>query len=82
MVNHLIIKLSLIHIYGVNDYEEGEEMEVSDQGRVYDLLLPVFFLIISCIVGMLYTGGFFEGVSFITAFTNCDACLLYTSIFI
>ncbi|MCB5654457.1 Na+/H+ antiporter NhaC family protein, partial [[Ruminococcus] gnavus] len=31
---------------GVNDYEEGEEMEVSDQGRVYDLLLPVFFLII------------------------------------
>ena len=51
---------------GVNDYEEGEEMEVSDQGRVYDLLLPVFFLIISCIVGMLYTGGFFEGVSFFT----------------
>ena len=58
---------------GVNDYEEGEEMEVSDQGQVYDLLLPVFFLIISCIVGMLYTGGFFEGVSFIMAFTNCDA---------
>ena len=74
---------------GVNDYEEGEEMEVSDQGRVYDLLLPVFFLIISCIVGMLYTGGFFEGVSFITAFTNCDAfkrtglgIIFYTSIYL
>ena len=28
---------------GVNDYEEGEEMEVSDQGRVYDLLFASFF---------------------------------------
>ena len=74
---------------GVNDYEEGEEMEVSDQGRVYDLIIASFFLIISCIVGMLYTGGFFEGVSFITAFTNCDASrglvlgfIFYTSIYL
>ncbi len=60
--------------YGLdNDYEEHDTMEVSDKGKVYDLLLPVIFLIISCIVCMLYTGGFFEGVGFIEAFTNTDA---------
>lgn len=59
--------------FGMNDYTEMEEIEVSDKGKVYDLLLPVAFLIMSCIVSMLYTGGFFEGVDFITAFTNCDA---------
>lgn len=58
---------------GANDYEEVEEMEISNRGKVYDLLLPVIFLIISCVTGMIYTGGFFEGVSFIKAFTNCDA---------
>lgn len=40
---------------------------------MYDLLLPVCVLIISCIVCMLYTGGLFEGVDFITAFTNTNA---------
>lgn len=58
---------------GTNDYANGEEMEISKHGKVIDLLLPVIFLIGSCITGMVYTGGFFEGVSFIEAFTNCDA---------
>lgn len=58
---------------GSNDYEEGEEIEISNRGKVTDLLLPVIFLIGSCITGMIYTGGFFEGVSFIESFTNCDA---------
>ena len=56
-----------------NDYEEHDTMVVSTKGKVYDLLLPVGFLILSCIVSMLYTGGFFDGVSFIDAFSNTDA---------
>lgn len=38
-----------------------------------DLVLPVAVLIVSCITGMVYTGGFFDGVDFITAFADCDA---------
>ena len=34
----------------------------SEKGKVYDLLIPVIVLIICCIVGMIYVGGFFEGV--------------------
>ena len=40
-----------------------------------DLVLPVIFLIASCIICMIYTGGFFEGESFINAFANCDASM-------
>ncbi len=38
-----------------------------------DLIAPVLVLIAACIIGMIYTGGFFEGVDFITAFANCNA---------
>jgi len=60
-----------------------EETNVSDadtpsaksKGRVLDLILPVIILIISCVAGMIYTGGFFDGTGtdFITAFSNSDA---------
>ena len=30
-------------------------------------------LIVACIFGMIYTGGFFEGVDFVTAFADCNA---------
>ncbi len=43
------------------------------KGKVVDLVLPIIILIISCIVGMIYTGGFFWGENLITAFSNCDA---------
>ncbi len=42
-------------------------------GRVLDLIFPIIVLIISCIIGMIYSGGFFEGESFIDAFSNSDA---------
>lgn len=48
---------------------------VSDKGRVIDLVLPVVVLIICCVVGMIYTGGFFEGETFVNSFANCDAPL-------
>ena len=43
------------------------------KGKVVDLILPVVILIVMCILGMLYTGGLFEGANIIDAFANCDA---------
>ena len=45
------------------------------KGRVIDLILPVIVLIVLCIIGMLYTGGLFEGKGFVDAFADCDASL-------
>ena len=42
-------------------------------GHVIDLILPVLVLIAACIFGLIYTGGFFDGVDFITAFSDCNA---------
>lgn len=52
---------------GKNDYENVKENIISAKGKVIDLVLPVIFLIASCIICMIYTGGFFEGESFINA---------------
>ena len=53
-------------------YDADEEPKTS-RGKVIDLILPVIILIVLCVIGMIYTGGFFEGASFIDAFANCDA---------
>lgn len=45
------------------------------KGKVIDLLIPIISLIICCVIGMLYTGGFFSGTDFVTAFSNSDASL-------
>ena len=49
------------------------EAQNAKKGKVIDLVLPVLILIACCIVGMIYTGGFFAGENFINAFANCDA---------
>ncbi len=54
-------------------YANVDETPVTTKGKVIDLVLPVVILIALCIVGMVYTGGFFSGESFINAFANCDA---------
>lgn len=58
---------------GGNPYEADSETLVVGNGKVIDLVLPVAILIVSCVVTMIYTGGFFEGVSFVQAFAECDA---------
>ena len=50
-----------------------EEQTENKKGKVIDLIIPVVILIICCIIGMIYSGGFFSGVSFIDAFSECDA---------
>ena len=49
------------------------EMEVNEKGKVIDLVIPIVLLIICCVIGMIYSGGFFSGESFIDAFSNSDA---------
>ncbi|MBR5267395.1 MAG: Na+/H+ antiporter NhaC family protein, partial [Lachnospiraceae bacterium] len=56
-------------------YASVEEEEVNTKGTVFDLIVPIASLIACCVIGMLYTGGFFTGEDFITAFSNCDASL-------
>ena len=54
-------------------YGEATELEDTGKGTVKDLLIPIIALISCCVIGMIYTGGFFEGADFVTAFSNSDA---------
>lgn len=48
--------------------DDGEK-----KGKVMDLLIPIICLVICCVIGMVYTGGIFEGAGFVEAFSNSDA---------
>ncbi len=58
---------------GSNPYANATDDSPEDKGSVLDLLLPVIVLIICCVIGMIYSGGFFDGEGFISAFSNSDA---------
>ena len=65
-------------LFSENDRAESADEEVSAKGKVIDLVLPVVVLIAACIIGMIYTGGFFDSTSsaylnIATAFANSDA---------
>ena len=50
-----------------------EDGKVNPRGKVMDLLIPIISLVICCVIGMIYTGGFFDGTDFVTAFSQSDA---------
>lgn len=54
-------------------YEGFDEEINEDGGQLIDMLLPVIVLIITCVVGMIWSGGFFAGTSFVESFSNSDA---------
>ena len=54
-------------------YENASEGVVNHNGKVIDLVIPILSLIVCCVIGMIYTGGFFDGVGFVEAFSNSDA---------
>ena len=64
-------------IYTTEDrpYADADDDSVHGKGKVIDLVFPVAILIICCVIGMIYTGGFFSGVDFISAFSGSDASL-------
>ena len=68
-------------IFSAGVKESIEALPENPRGRVCDLVVPVIILIIACVIGMIYSGGFFSGENFIDAFSNSDASvgLLYGS---
>lgn len=56
-----------------NKVYEDDDQPIRSKGKVIDLILPVIILIVLCVIGMIYTGGFFSGTNFIDAFAGCDA---------
>ena len=61
----------------------SDETSANAKGTVFDLVVPIISLIICCVIGMIYTGGFFSGTGFVDAFAGCDASagLAYGSFF-
>ena len=56
-------------------YANSAPDTVKGRGTVLDLVFPIITLIICCIIGMIYTGGFFSGTGFIEAFSGSDASI-------
>ncbi len=54
-------------------FADAKEDAENTKGAVIDLIFPIAVLIVCCVIGMIYTGGFFSGESFVTAFSNSDA---------
>ncbi|MFI3207794.1 MAG: Na+/H+ antiporter NhaC family protein [Eubacteriales bacterium] len=64
-----------LYTTGTKVTEEVEDDGVEKKGKVIDLVLPIVSLVSCCLIGMLYTGGFFSGVDFVNAFADCNAPL-------
>ena len=74
-------KCELDAAQGIGYPENENSQEASNsKGTVLDLILPILALIVSCVLTMIYTGGFFDPESgvymnFIDAFAGCDASM-------
>ena len=64
-------------LFTTEDRPYGDDVDdgTGTKGHVVDLVAPVIVLIAACIFGMIYSGGFFEGVDFVSAFANCNASM-------
>ncbi len=66
--------------------DSADDTNANPKGKVIDLIIPVVALIIACVIGLIYSGGFFDAESgafhnVIEAFSSADASvgLLYGS---
>ncbi len=62
-----------IYTTAARPYVNAEEKISDSKGKVIDLLVPIISLVVCCVIGMIYTGGFFSGEDFVTAFSQSDA---------
>ena len=60
-------------LYTCGDKNESAEVIPSSKGKVIDLVMPIVFLIVSCVFALVYVGGILDGANFIDAFANTDA---------
>ncbi len=63
---------------GKDDISKDEDAAETDRGIVWDLVAPVVVLIVACVLGLMYSGGFFTAgsdayMNFIDAFSGADA---------
>lgn len=71
-------------LYTCGEKNESAEVTPSAKGRIYDLVIPIVLLVVICVSGLIYVGGFF-GVDawggtdyagdFIGSFGNTDATI-------
>ena len=69
-----------IYTTAARPYADASKEAGNPKGTVLDLLLPIIALIVSCVLTMVYTGGFFDATSgsymnFIDAFSGSDASM-------
>ena len=69
-----------IYTTAARPYANAENEEGNPKGTVLDLVLPIVALIVSCVLTMVYTGGFFDVdsgsyMNFIDAFSGSDASM-------
>lgn len=62
----------------MNEAADEVSEDANTNGKVIDLVVPVIVLIVLCVIGMIYSGGFFTKdsdafLNFITAFSESDA---------
>ena len=58
---------------GGEEFDQVKEEEISSNGKVIDLVLPVLVLIATAIGAMIYTGFLGGATDVVTAFAGCDA---------
>ena len=58
---------------GDRPFENTSENAICNKGKVIDLVFPILSLIVCCVIGMIYSGGFFSGTGFVEAFSGSDA---------
>ena len=69
-----------IYTTAARPYADASNEAGNPKGTVLDLLLPIIALIVSCVLTMVYTGGFFDATSgsymnFVDAFSGSDASM-------
>lgn len=55
--------------------DQHKDKEINENGSIFHLIVPVVLLIVCCVLGMVYTGGLFEGAGFAQAFADADASI-------
>ena len=70
------------HRASITGAEDLPNPPVSPNGKVSYLVCPIAVLIASCVLGLAYTGGLFDGETFVDSFANSDAStgLVYGSV--
>ena len=59
------------------EFANQDDLKNNQNGKVIDLVLPIIFLICFCVLGMIYSGGFFSGenINFIQALSQSNASI-------